>query len=101
MAPHALAGGHCGYISWANILIGYFLFIYYGGRGEHSIIQIHNSLMWTNNISKNILIFLFILKLGKYMEIFCRILSVPHDIGMDLNNVMRDEFMVYSIVDMC
>ena len=35
------------------------------------------------------------------MEIFCRILSVPHDIGMDLNNVMRDEFMVYSIVDMC
>ena len=35
------------------------------------------------------------------MGIFCRILSIPHDISMDLNNVMRDEFMVYSIVDMC
>ena len=42
----------------------------------HNIIQIHNNVMW------NILIF------NLNMGIFCIILSIPHNIVMDLNNVM-------------
>jgi hypothetical protein len=52
-----------------------------------NIIQIHNSAMWDRQYSMEYFPHSDIM--WKYMEIFCGILSVPHNTIMDLNNVMN------------
>jgi hypothetical protein len=52
-------------------------------RLPHSIIQIHNSVLWDWQYYGDV--FIFRLNVG----IFCIIMSVPHNIVMDLNNVMH------------
>ena len=54
----------------------------------HNIIHIYNSLMLDRRYSTKYSLLHIQIQYGKYQTIFYGMLSVPHDIVMDLNNVM-------------
>ena len=57
--------------------------IYFTSDSSHNIIKIHNNVCGTDDIMKNMPTF------NMNDEIFCRILSIPHNIVLDINNVMQ------------
>ena len=64
----------------------------------HNIIKIHNNVLWDWNYStKHSQISTHSVWMWKYLEMFCEILLVPHNIVMDMNNVILDRRLVFQL----
>ena len=58
---------------------------YLGVLEQHNIIQIHNNVMWDSQYYAE-----YVPHLVWMWGIYYRIMSIPHNTVMDMNNVMKD-----------